>query len=52
MQPCLVPLFPELGCVFGSAERVDEALESGDSGVDLENSSSDGLRGVRPPIYP
>ena len=36
----------ELRCVFGGSEGVDEPLEGGDGGVDLEYSGGHRLRGI------
>lgn len=39
-------LFPQLKRIFGRSERIDEALESGNGRVDLEDTRRDCLRRV------
>lgn len=39
-------LFPQLGGILWRSEGIDEALEGGDGGVDLENAGGDCLSRV------
>ena len=39
----------EFDSVLGGSEGIDEALERGDGGVDLEDAGGDGLRSVTLP---